>query len=192
MSLCFQVFIGLIQLLTGHRIGRTVAQISVFQIGYLRAIWAFEGDCIFYSSVIFHAVFIQLCDILSVLSDFPFQLVIFILTRRLFIIDFSFQRGVSFCARIGFRLDCICYVFYVFLGRDISPREALAVDAISFDSIGFYVRKLGNRAIAITHNVSIFYSNTINASSSPISIRNIGGLLLQIFNSRILFTSCCF
>ena len=117
---------------------------------------------------------IQRCDIFSVLSDF------------------FFQRGVSCFALISFCLDCIRYVFYLFLGRNRSPREALAVDAIGFDFIGFYVRKPGNRTIAITNNVSIFYSNTINASSSPISIRNIGGLLLQIFNSRILFTSCCF
>ena len=73
---------------------------------------------------------IQRCDILSVLSDFFFQLV------------------VSFCARIGFRLDCIRYVF---LGRDRSPREALAVDII-----GLYVRKPCNRAIAIADDIAIF------------------------------------
>ena len=96
------------------------------------------------------------------------------------LVDLLIQLVVSFFARKSFRL-------YFCRSRDRSPREALAVDIF-----GFYVRKPGNRTISITHNVSIFYSNTINASSSPISIRNIGGLLLQIFNSRILFTSCCF
>ncbi len=113
-------------------------------------------------------------------SDFPFQCCIRNITILNFLVDLLIQLVVSFFARKSFRL-------YFCRSRDRSPREALAVDLT-----GFYVRKPGNRTIAITHNVSIFYSNTINASSSPISIRNIGGLLLQIFNSRILFTSCCF
>ena len=115
---------------------------------------------------------IQRCDIFSVLSDF------------------FFQRGVSCFALISFCLDCIRYVFYLFLGRDRSPREALAVDAIGFDFIGFYVRKPGNRTIAIADDIAICNPHAGNLCPIAIRIGNLLGFLIQLIDRRLLLIRC--
>ena len=199
-----------------------------------RSIWAFEGDCIFYIRVIFHAASIQLSDLFTVLSDFPFQccirriailnflvdlliqccigclaisdlLVDLLIQRRIgclaisdLLVDLLIQRrigclaisdlcvnpltqcGVSCFARISFRLDCI---FYFFLSRDLSPLEALAVDAISFDAIGFYLRQLGNRAIAIADDITIFNRHAGNVCPTASHMGYLRGCRLQFANS---------